>query len=192
MKKTTKSVVVILVALCLWLPRQAKADAIVSVSGPGAASVGDTITVDVNVAGANDLYAFQLDLGFDPAILSAVSVTEGTFLPGGGSTIFFAGAIDNTLGSVSNNADTLVSATPGVAGDGLLLAFQFSVIGTGSTVLTPENLLFLDSNFNSVSVSSAGGALAVKPAVATPEPGVFLLLLTGAFAAGIAGRKIFM
>jgi hypothetical protein len=188
MRKATLKIAVMLMALGMWLPVRAKADAIVSVSGPSTATVGDMITIDLNVTGASDLYAFQLDLGFDPTILAAVSVTEGSFLPTGGSTIFFPGAIDNLLGSVSNNADTLVSAAPGVTGDGLLLAIQFSVIGTGSTTLTPANLLFLDSNFNIVNVSSTNGALDVSPATATPEPGTFLLLVTGILTAAIAGR----
>jgi hypothetical protein len=188
MRKATLKIVVILMALGMWLPVRAKADAIVSVSGPSTATVGDMITIDLNVTGASDLYAFQLDLGFDPTILAAVSVTEGSFLPTGGSTIFFPGAIDNLLGSVSNNADTLVSATPGFTGDGLLLAIQFSVIGPGSTTLTPANLLFLDSNFNIANVRSTDGALDVSPAAVTPEPGTFLLLMTGILAAAITGR----
>lgn len=40
-------------------------------------AVGDTFAVNVNVDGVSDLYAWQLDLTFDPTLLAAVSVSEG-------------------------------------------------------------------------------------------------------------------
>jgi Cohesin domain len=50
---------------------------------------GDVVTLEEMVAVAivvtdvNDLYAFQFDVGFDPAILSVVGVSDGLFLGGG-------------------------------------------------------------------------------------------------------------
>jgi cohesin domain-containing protein/PEP-CTERM motif-containing protein len=181
MKKTAIYLLLLLAGGSAFCSSQAKADAIVSVSAPGSATVGSTITVDVTITGATDLYAFQLDLGFDPSVLAATSVTEGSFLTGAGSTIFFPGTIDNVLGSMSNNADTLVAAIPGVTGDGILLAIQFSVIGTGTSSLTPENLLLLDSNFNLLNASSVDATITASTSTgtATPEPATFLLLAAG-------------
>src|SRR5690349_16751681 len=65
---------------------------------------GDTFTVDVNVSGVADLYAFQFDLTFDPTLLFAVLVTEGGFLPGGGTTFFIPGTIDNVGGDITATA----------------------------------------------------------------------------------------
>ncbi|HEV3199328.1 MAG TPA: cohesin domain-containing protein, partial [Bryobacteraceae bacterium] len=67
-----------------------------SVDAPSSAAVGDIFTVNVNIAGITDLYGFQFDLSFDPAILAAASSTEGPFLPTGGATFFIPGTIDNT------------------------------------------------------------------------------------------------
>src|SRR5580693_6858462 len=62
---------------------------VMSVVGPVTnPNVGDTFEVEVDVTGITDLYAFQFDLTFDPTLLSAVSVTEGAFLPSGGTTFF--------------------------------------------------------------------------------------------------------
>ncbi len=68
----------------------------------------------------SDLYAFQFDLAFDPTILELQSISEGTFLPGAGSTNFFPGTIDNTGGTATATADSLVGAIPGASGSGTL------------------------------------------------------------------------
>src|SRR5216683_2462858 len=55
---------------------------------------GQSFAVDVLISSVADLYAFQLDLGFDPFILVATGVTEGPFLPARGTTAFISGIID--------------------------------------------------------------------------------------------------
>ncbi len=61
----------------------------VAIVGPATPpSVGGTFEVDASATGVSGLYAFQMDLTFDPTVLSAVSVTEGAFPPSGGSTFF--------------------------------------------------------------------------------------------------------
>src|SRR5262245_50735741 len=82
----------------------------VSPSAPTVA-VGHEITVDVLIADAADLYAYQLGLAFDAALFNVVDVIEGSFLASGGSTIFFPGA-DNGAGVIEFNAGTLVGAVP--------------------------------------------------------------------------------
>jgi hypothetical protein len=63
---------------------------------------GPSFSLDVLISNVADLYAFQFDLGFDPLILSATGVTEGPFLPSGGTTAFIPGTIDNSGGTVSS------------------------------------------------------------------------------------------
>ena len=77
-------------------------------------SAGNNVTLDVNISNITDLYAFQFDLSFDPGTVSAVSITEGSFLTGGGATFFLPGTIDNVGGTIASTADSLVGAIPGV------------------------------------------------------------------------------
>ena len=51
-------------------------------------SSGDTATVDVDISGVSDLYAYQFDFLFAAATVSASSETEGSFLLGGGTDVF--------------------------------------------------------------------------------------------------------
>jgi hypothetical protein len=53
--------------------------------------------VDVNISGVTDLYDFQFDLSFNPAVIQATSVLEGKFLLSGGGTTFFLPGPSTTL-----------------------------------------------------------------------------------------------
>ena len=154
------------------------ADTIVSVGAVNPVSVGDSFTVDVNIANVIDLYDFQLDLAFDPALVQLNNVAEGSFLSSGGSTFFLPGFIDNALGNATFNADTLLGATPGVNGSGPLLRFDFTALSVGTSALTLSNIILQDSVGNLIDFTSADGSVLVTTPVTTPasEPATLLLL----------------
>src|SRR5579872_4655605 len=118
----------VLVLLSTLLP-SAFADAILSIQPASTStSPGSTFAVSVDISNVTDLYAFQFDIGFNPATLAGVSVTEGSFLPGGGSTFFIPGFIDNTGGTIAFSADTLIGPIPGVSGSGTLATIDFTAV----------------------------------------------------------------
>src|SRR5450759_3495632 len=80
-------------------------------------TLGSPLTVDVNVSGLTDLYAWQFDIGFNPAVLSATSVIEGPLFSSIG--VFFSpGFIDNTGGTITFIGDSVSGPGPGVSTDG--------------------------------------------------------------------------
>jgi general secretion pathway protein D len=164
---------------------RAVADAVLSVQAPATVAQSSSFAVDVLVAQVSDLYSFQFDLSFNPAVLKVTNVFEGAFLPTGGSTFFILGAIDNAAGNVTFNADTLLGPIPGVAGGGSLLEFDFTALANGTSPLGISNLNLLDSKGNSISNSTTGGSVTVGAAV--PEPASLLLLLTGLFSLALLG-----
>ena len=179
----TISAMMLAALLFMFIPNRAFADSVVSVSGPPTVAPGDTFAVDVNISGTADLYAFQLDLAFDPTLLEATSVSEGSFLGGGvpGNTFFIPGAIDNTLGTVSLNADSLIGPPPGVTGNGTLLIVDFTALNPGTSALTIENEILLDSGLNILSDSTTAGSVTIETAgiQPVPEPSSLPLLLLG-------------
>jgi general secretion pathway protein D len=163
--------------LLLLLASRMFADVVVV--GPASnPSVGDTFSINVNVTNISDLYAYQLDLTYDPTLLSAVSVSEGPFLASGGTTFFIPGTIDNVGGSVTATADALIGAISGVNGSGTLLTFQFTAIGAGTSALNIANPTFLDSSFNDITgnIGFDNSSVTINPASSVaPEPGYFAL-----------------
>ncbi len=149
-----------------------------SFAGPATAvQVGDTFTVDVLVAQAPDLYAFQFDVTFDPAITQVNTVVEGDFLSAGGrSTFFLPGTIDNGAGTVSFTANTLAGPGPGVTGDGLLVQLSFHALAAGQSALSFGNVVLLDSALMELATTPVAGALHVA---SVPEPASLALFGIG-------------
>jgi hypothetical protein len=176
--KIAAAVWVFAVGVVLLMPGRTLADsANLSILSPLTVSQGSSAAVDVNIAGVTDLYDFQLDLTFNPAVLEATGVTEGSFLSGGGATFFLSGFIDNTAGSVTFNADTLLGLVPGASGNGTLLEFDFTALEAGTSALDLANVILQDSNGNEIPSSLSGSSVNVTGtgSVPVPEPGVLTL-----------------
>jgi len=152
----------------------------ISVVGPTTnPNVGDIFNVSVGVTGVNNLYAFQFDLTFDPSLLSADSVTEGSFLPSGGTTFFIPGAIDDVGGNVTATVDSLIGSIPGVTGNGTLAVFQFAALASGTSPLSFSNEILLDSSLNDITANTTfqNGYVTVDAVSTVPEPGYRVLLV---------------
>lgn len=142
--------------------------------------VGETFSLNVDIADVTDLYAFQFDMGFDPTLLAAASESEGSFLFVG-ARFFFPGIIDNVGGAISGTADTLIGPVPGASTSGtprVLATLQFTALGLGMSPITLSNIVLLDSSLSDISFSSVDGSVTVGPA-AVPEPRLIVVLFAG-------------
>ncbi len=155
----------------LSLSPVARADAVVS---PGSAfvGVGSFFSVPVSISAVTDLYDFQFDLAFDPSVLQLQSVSEGAFLPSAGTTAFFSGLIDNTAGTVSFVADSLIGSIPGASGGGTLVNLDFQAVSLGSSALTLSNVILQDHLGNDIPFTTLAGQAVVVPDSFVPEPGL--------------------
>jgi hypothetical protein len=141
--------------------------------------------IDVRVAGAADLYGFELHFTFDPSQLQV----EGELQPGtlfaGRNTQVFQSFVDNTTGRI-DYAASLQGATSGVSGTGTLVRLTLRGISEGSSglVFTPATSLsdsqarLLPVTLESGGVTVGTGGIATPTATpipiptATPPPGV--------------------
>ena len=139
--------------------------------------LGQTFTLDIDISGVTDLYSFAFSVNVDPDVLSITSVTEGSFLSGGGETTFLPGTIDGE-GNVFGVSDTLVGPVPGVSGDGTLATITFTTVGGGTTPVDIFSVKLFDSLGNPI-VSGSPGQGSVTVTTSVPEPASWALLGLG-------------
>ncbi len=98
--------------------------------------LGDTVTVEVNVADVTDLYAVNFDMLFNPTVVDYVGAVEGAFLDNGNP-------IDAELLAEPLNGDpssgvivagvSRIGAIGGVSGSGNVATLSFMVVGAYCT-----------------------------------------------------------
>jgi hypothetical protein len=156
---------------------------IISIDGPGTVTVGQSFTVDIEIADVTDLYAFQFTVTFDSLLMTATDVVEGSMLSAVDSTIFLPGVIDNSLGSITFVAATLTGAT-GASGAGTLFSVQFTATGVGDALVGTLIDVNNGDGLLDSTLASIDGSLVAQRAVTirsrgVPEPSLALLLGLG-------------
>jgi len=126
-------------------------------------SVGDGLSVAVEIDPAAAIAGAAIDLSFDPAILEVKSVTEGNLLKQNGCpTYFLAGDIDNNGGTVSGVSGTI--ATPGeeVAEEGTFITVTLTAKAAGNTELLLEQVIVGDKEGRPISFIINNCSVAVQ------------------------------
>ncbi|MES1262283.1 MAG: cohesin domain-containing protein [Acidobacteriota bacterium] len=141
--------------------------AVISV-GSATAPAMTVFSIPVLVSQVSDLYSFEFDFSFDPAVLQAIGVREGPFLSSSGATFFLAGQIDNRAGLIAFTADTLSGAVPGASGAGILTWIDLYTSRTGRSQLLLSNVVLLDSALEDSPFTLQAGEAVVS--AAAPEP----------------------
>jgi hypothetical protein len=93
---------------------------------------GSNFTINIKVAQITDLYAWNITLYWNPAILEAKNVTEGQFLKSAGTTAFAPPEINQPGGYLNANC-TLVDLVPGANGTGTIANITFQVKAKGQS-----------------------------------------------------------
>ena len=134
---------------------------------------GVSVSLNVNIQGATDVFAFQFDLSLSsnrPILLD--SVTEGSFLSSGRSTFFVPGTIRS--GGITGVADTLLGPVPGVSGDGSLATLDFHTFSpspgfdfSGTTTISLSNIILLNSHLAEIPATTVPAVVNVIPEPAT-------------------------
>lgn len=100
---------------------------------------GQPYTVPVSVANATGLTSLTLAVTYNPAVLRATVVNEGSLMRSDGATTSFVPKVDANTGRID-----LVITRPGdktgVAGNGLLASIVFEAIGAGNSQIALSGL----------------------------------------------------
>jgi len=145
--------------------------ATVRVSPPTVAvKLNQTFSVELWIDGATQFGGYQVDLTFDPALLTVTQVVPGTFLAGSDRTVIHLGpVIDNAKGVVTVGGVSQGTGG-GASGDGLLATVHFragSTPGTCPLALTNLQVIRVDGTLQAARVE--GASVTIEPE-STPTP----------------------
>lgn len=195
MKRVTHRIAQVIAGVGLLLTAAVpRADAAVILIDPATrdVQVGQTFVLDVLVTGADDLFAYDIEVTFDNTILTALALLDGPFLSENGAvtTDGFLDFIKNSDGFVSG-ADSRQNPTPGADGDGRLFSIRFKAKAVGTSAIDfdlvcdaadPFCSEIRDSSDTPSSFDTVPGVVNVLPRAA-PEPTLLALASLGLFAA---------
>jgi type II secretory pathway component GspD/PulD (secretin) len=124
-------------------------------------AVGAPYTVPISVENVSQaLGVLSLTVTYDPTVLRAVNVVQGTHMQQGGVTTTFAPKIDTATGRV-DIAIARPFDRPGVMGNGLLGAIAFEAIRSGTSPITIQGVLTTTTGV-SIPVQMVSATVTVK------------------------------
>ncbi|MDQ1205915.1 cohesin domain-containing protein [Microbacterium sp. SORGH_AS_0862] len=143
----------------------------VTITATSAAEVGDTVTVTIAASNVEDLYAYDLALGYDAELL-AFDEGSATFPSGG-----FGDATADADRGLAFLTHTRLGTSPGLVGAQPLVAFTFTALAAGDAVieLVSADLVGAARDTASLDVTAIDPATTVITAVVvqpstTPSP----------------------
>ena len=127
--------------------------------------LGNTVSVNVNVANGINTGGYQFILSYNPSVLrinAASDVTNGAYLANSGKTVAVCPTcpqIDNVAGTVYMMAYLTDGLNSGANGNGTLATITFTTIGTGTSSLNLSELQIamadLDANTQPTTINNS-------------------------------------
>lgn len=162
--------------------------------------VGDTLTVNIKVSNAQDLYGVDLTVDWNPQVLKVLSATPTLGVeshPDGilhESTDYPADIEENTLtaGQYHLLATSTGSSTPSFSGSGTIATLTFNVTGTGATGLALSVELSTRGSDGAVSLVEPSTSVDTVNVVVPEFPAVSLIvvLLVAATATALLATRL--
>ncbi|MBP7670978.1 lamin tail domain-containing protein [Candidatus Gracilibacteria bacterium] len=179
--------------------------AAIVLDAPANAEEGDEIRVRVNASMIEDLYAYGVDLVYNPNFFRYVRTEETAILRGDGAERFFQAALeDGVAGKVVVGASRLTNPPTGIDANGELFSVYFQVIGgdgaAGEFTLGPKSFasdrnadIAVRLNGDVMNIGEGAGGGEVGPVVgAAIAPGVdrYKLALSWNAPVGLADQYV--
>ncbi len=97
-------------------------------------AVGSTFTVNVNLAGGQNVSSVPLQIMYNPRVLQLLNVSTGTLLAQDGQTVALVNRDDSMAGILQVTASR-PPGTSGISGDGSVFTLTFQARGPGQSTL---------------------------------------------------------
>jgi hypothetical protein len=170
-----------LLSLTIFLPSPALAAgpaAVAVVASPQSVGPGQQFTVSLNVQPNNAIAGMQLNLSFDPSLVTVTGVVEGNLLSQGGLTTYFMpGQTNNSAGTVSNIAGVITGAGQTVSTAGTFAAIAMTAkSAAGTSPIRISGAVVGNANGQPISVTvsdsqvTIAGSQSAPPSTQPPPP----------------------
>lgn len=135
--------------------------------------LNSTFTFNIDALFVRNLVGWQCGISFDPNLLEAIEVTEGSFLSSDATQTFFTkGIIDDENGLITGFNVLRLDGT-GLDGSGPLLSIKFKAKNVGKVTFTPSNCTLGDSDGIELPSVVPNLEIEIVEELPTPEEDIF-------------------
>jgi general secretion pathway protein D len=122
---------------------------------------GGTFPVNLQISGAQNVYSVPVQLNYNPAMLTLVNVSNGTFLSQDGQAVALMHREDETVGQLTITASRPPGAG-GVSGQGTVVTITFQAKENGQTPLTITRGGARDPGQQAITVNGAQASVTIQ------------------------------
>ncbi len=123
-------------------------------------AVGTTFTVNVNLAGGQNVYAVPVQVLYNPRVLQLLNVSNGPLLSKDGQTVALVNRDDSMAGILQLTASR-PPGSGGVSGDGAVFTLTFQARAPGQATLSINRATVKNASMQSVPASGSQAIVTV-------------------------------
>jgi general secretion pathway protein D len=120
-------------------------------------TVGSTFTVNVNLAGGQNVYSVPLQILYNPKVLQLLNVSSGPLLQQDGQAVALVHRDDSMMGILQITA-TRPPGSTGITGDGQVMTLTFQAKAAGEATLSINRAMLKNASMETI---PAGGSQAI-------------------------------
>ena len=123
-------------------------------------AVGSTFTVNVNLAGGQNVFSVPLQIMYNPRVLQLVNVSNGTLLAQDGQTVALVNRDDSMAGILQVTASR-PPGTSGISGDGSVFTLTFQARAPGQSTLAINRAVLKNANMQNTPATGSQAIVTV-------------------------------
>ena len=123
-------------------------------------AVGSTFTVNVNLAGGQNVSSVPLQIMYNPRVLQLVNVSNGTLLAQDGQTVALVNRDDSMAGILQLTASR-PPGTSGISGDGSVFTLTFQARAPGQSTLSINRAMLKNAAMQNIPASGSQAIVTV-------------------------------
>ena len=123
-------------------------------------AVGATFTVNVNLAGGQNVYAVPVQVIYNPRVLQLLNVSNGPLLSKDGQTVALVNRDDSLAGILQLTASR-PPGSGGISGDGAVFTLTFQARAPGQATLSINRAMVKNASMQNVPASGSQAIVTV-------------------------------